>query len=89
MEIKVLEKSDDTVKLEVIGGSQSLLNFIKEEADNVPGVKFAGFVMEHPLERKSILIIKSDKDIDSVLKKVIEKSKKDLETAKKEIIKLF
>ena len=85
MEIKVLEKNDSSVKFRVKGGSQSVLNLIKSEADEIEDISFAGFVMEHPLEKSSILIIKTDgKDVDKAFKKVIENTLSDLKEAKKE-----
>ena len=85
MEIKVLEKDDSSIKFRVKGGTQSVLNLIKAEADKVEGVSFAGFVMEHPLEKSSIFVIKSDeKGIEKIFKKVIDNTLEDLEEAKKE-----
>ncbi len=89
MEIEVLEKDEKSIKFRVKGGSQSLLNLLKEEADNVDGVTFAGFVLEHPLEKSSIFVIKADKDVEKLFKKVIANTKSDLEDAKKTLAKLF
>ncbi len=90
MEIKVLEKSDSSIKFRVSGGSQSILNFIKEEADSVEGVTFAGFVMEHPLEKSSVFVLKTEsKNAEKTLKKIIEKTQDDLKSAKKEISNAF
>ncbi|MCL5017035.1 MAG: hypothetical protein M1441_02760 [Candidatus Parvarchaeota archaeon] len=90
MEIKVLERTDSSLKFRVSGGSQSILNLIKEEADSIEGVTFAGFVMEHPLEKASIFVIRTDsKDVNKIFKKVIEKTEEDLKNAKKEILKAF
>lgn len=90
MEITILEKSDFEIKLRVKGGSQSVLNMLKEEADSTPGVTFAGFVIEHPLERSSIFILKTEsKDAGKTLKKIIEKTQDDLKTARKKIVGLF
>jgi DNA-directed RNA polymerase subunit L len=85
MEIKILEKDDSSIKFRVHGGTQSVLNLIKQEADSVDGVTFAGFVMEHPLEKSSIFVMKTEgKDVDKLFKKVIEKTLADLKEAKKE-----
>ncbi|MCL4400610.1 MAG: hypothetical protein M1348_00785 [Candidatus Parvarchaeota archaeon] len=90
MEIKVLEKTDSSIKFRVKGGSQSILNLLKEEADSVPGITFAGFVLEHPLYKSSIFVIKTDdKNIEKLFKKVLEKTEEDLKTAKKQILGLF
>ncbi len=89
MEIEVLEKDDKSIKFRVRGGSQSVLNLLKEEADNAEGVTFAGFVLEHPLEKSSIFVIKGEKDVDKLFKKVLSNTKSDLDDAKKAIAKLF
>jgi DNA-directed RNA polymerase subunit L len=90
MEIKVLEKEDSSIKFRVVGGTQSVLNLIKEEADSMEDVTFAGFVMEHPLEKSSIFVIKTGgKDAEKTLKKVIEKTHSDLKEARKELNSLF
>ncbi len=90
MEIKVLEKTDSSIKFRIKGGSQSVLNLLKEEADAVPGVSFAGFVIEHPLDKSSVFVIKTEeKDIEKVFKKVLEKTEEDLKSAKKQLLGLF
>lgn len=90
MEIKVLEKTESSIKLRVIGGSQSLLNLLKDEADSVEGISFAGFVIEHPLDKSSVFVIKTEsKNIDKLFKKVIDKTEDDLKDAKKLLVGLF
>lgn len=90
MEIKILEKDESSVKFKVQGGTQSVLNLIKEEADELEDVTFAGFVMEHPLEKSSIFVIKTNgKNAEKILKKVIENTESDIKEAKKEINSLF
>ena len=89
MEIEVLEKTDSSIKFRVKGGSQSILNLLKEEADSVDGVSFAGFAIEHPLERSSIFVLRTkSKDAEKVFKKVVDKTLDDLGEAKKLFSKL-
>lgn len=90
MEISVLEKTDSSIKFRVTGGSQSVLNLLKEEADSVAGVTFVGFVIEHPLDKSSVFVIKTDnKDVEKTFKKVIDKTEEDLKAAKKQLLGLF
>jgi DNA-directed RNA polymerase subunit L len=90
MEVKVLEKNESSIKFRVQGGTQSILNLIKEEADSFDEVSFAGFVMEHPLEKSSIFVIKTDgKDAEKTLKKIIEKTESDLKEARTKLNSLF
>ncbi|MBE5727907.1 hypothetical protein IHE50_00610 [Candidatus Parvarchaeota archaeon] len=85
MDVEILEKTEDSIKFRVKGGSQSILNLIKSEGEDVEGVSFIGFAIEHPLERSSVLVVKSEgKDIEKVFKKVIDKTLSDLEKLKKE-----
>ncbi|MEM3190803.1 MAG: RpoL/Rpb11 RNA polymerase subunit family protein [Candidatus Parvarchaeota archaeon] len=85
MEVEILERTDESIKFRVKGGSQSILNLIKMEGEAVEGVSFIGFAIEHPLERSSVLVIKSDgKNIDKVFKKVIDNTVSDLEKLKKD-----
>ncbi len=85
MEIKILERDESMIKINIKGGTQSVLNLIKEEADKVDGISFAGFVMEHPLEKSSVFIMKTDgKNIDKLFKEVITKTQADLKEAGKE-----
>lgn len=89
MEIEVLEKTDSSMKFRVSGGSQSVLNLLKEEADSVDSVSFAGFAMEHPLEKASIFILRTkSKDVEKVFKKIVDKALDDLSDAKKLFNKL-
>ncbi|MGC8516604.1 MAG: RpoL/Rpb11 RNA polymerase subunit family protein [Candidatus Acidifodinimicrobium sp.] len=85
MDIEILEKTDDSVKFRVKGGSQSILNLLKAEGEEIEGVSFIGFAMEHPLERSSVLVVKSEgKEIDRIFKKIIDKTLSDIEKLKKE-----
>jgi DNA-directed RNA polymerase subunit L len=90
MEIEVLEKTENSIKFKVKGGSQSILNFLKAEADSVQSVSFAGFALEHPLDKSSTFVIRTvNKDVDKVFKKVIDKALDDVKDAKKQMLGLF
>ncbi len=90
MEVTVLEKNDSSIKFRVQGGSQSVLNLLKEEADSVDGVTFAGFIMEHPLEKSSVFVVKTEnKDAEKIFKKIIEKTEADLKEIRKELASLY
>jgi DNA-directed RNA polymerase subunit L len=47
MEIKVLEKSDESVKIEVIGETHTLLNLLREKSWKA-GASQASYMIEHP-----------------------------------------
>ena len=47
MEIKVLEKTDESVKIEVIGETHTLLNLLREKSWKA-GASQASYMIEHP-----------------------------------------
>ncbi len=85
-----MEKTENSIKLRVRGGSQSVLNLLKEEADSVDGVSFAGFIIEHPLEKSSVFVIRtSSGSAEKALKKTLDKTQDDLKAAEKQILGIF
>ena len=59
MEIKVLEQSKDTLKIELIGEDHTLSNALTNELWNNPHVKIAGYNIEHSLVSNPVLIIET------------------------------
>ena len=47
MEIKVLEKTDESVKIEVVGETHTLLNLLREKSWKA-GASQASYMIEHP-----------------------------------------
>jgi len=47
MEIKVLEKTDESLKIEVIGETHTLLNLLREKSWKA-GASQASYMIEHP-----------------------------------------
>lgn len=77
MEIEVIEKSDRELKFRVKGGSQSILNVLREVANSIDDVSFAGFKLEHPLESASVFVLRTkSKDVNKVFKEILEETKK-------------
>ncbi len=60
MDIEVVEKKKDKLKIAVKGETHSLLNLIRENAWRV-GAKSASYVIEHPYLSDPKIIIKSEK----------------------------
>ncbi len=91
MEIEIIEKTNDTIKVRITGGSQSVFPLIVEMAQQNNDVKFAGYSLDHPLKRASILIlkVKEGKDPSKVLQKVIAQVSDELEEARKAINDAF
>ncbi len=83
MEVEVLEKNENEVKFRVKGGSQSLLNVLRETANSKEGVTFSGVQLEHPLENSSIFILRTQsKDAMKVFKALIDETRKNLKELK-------
>ena len=61
MEIRVLERTEKELRLEVVGESHTLLNLIQKELVRDPDVEIGGYDIVHPLERpiRSILYIRT------------------------------
>ncbi len=83
MEVEVIEKSDNELKFRVKGGSQSVLNVLRDIAVSMDDVSFAGFKLEHPLEASSTFILKTkSKNVSKVFKEIIDESRKKLKDIK-------
>jgi DNA-directed RNA polymerase subunit L len=91
MDVEIIEKSADTIKIRIEGGSQSVFPLIVDAALKNNGVSFAGYSLDHPLKRASILILKTKngKDPAKVLQEVIDQVKEELEEARKAINDAF
>jgi len=58
MELKVLEKGKDFIKIEAKGESISFINLIKEELWNDENVSEAAWIKEHPYMAEPKLFVK-------------------------------
>jgi DNA-directed RNA polymerase subunit L len=58
MEIKVLEKTDESVKIEVIGETHTLLNLLREKSWKA-GASQASYMIEHPYLSNPKITIKA------------------------------
>jgi len=60
LEVRVLKRTEQELKLEVIGESHTLLNLIQKELVKDPDVDIGGYDVVHPLEKpiRSILYIR-------------------------------
>jgi len=82
MEIKILEKTKDTLKLEVSGEDHTLCNALRKELWEDKTVEVAGYNMKHPLisEPEIIVEVKSGDPVKALLKAVdgLKKKNKDI-----------
>jgi DNA-directed RNA polymerase subunit L len=58
MEIKVLEKTNESLKIEVIGESQTLLNLLREKSWKAGAVQ-ASYMIEHPYLSSPKIIVRA------------------------------
>ncbi len=86
MEVKVLEKTKDLLKLEIVGETHTLCNLLREELWN-QDVDIAAYHIEHPLVSNPVLVV-SSKDPKKSLEKAIDSLKKTFSKLRKEAEKL-
>ena len=61
MELRVLKRGENELRLEVIGESHTLLNLLQKELVRDPEVEIGGYDIVHPLERpiRAILYVRT------------------------------
>jgi DNA-directed RNA polymerase subunit L len=60
MELKILEESKGTLKVEILGEDHTLANSIRKELWSDSHVQIAGYDIEHPLVGSPVLIVETD-----------------------------
>ena len=91
MEIKIIEDSVDTLKIELVGEDSTLVNLLKEELYKDEKVLSAAYYVKHPLTSSPQLIIKTSKGrkakiaLKSALARVDKESKEFVEKVKKAV----
>jgi len=58
MEIKVLEKSSESIKIEVVGESHTLLNLLREKSWKAGAIQ-ASYMIEHPYLSSPKIIVRA------------------------------
>nr|MDO8080644.1 DNA-directed RNA polymerase subunit L [Candidatus Freyarchaeota archaeon] len=93
MNIKIVEKKDNDLRVEIEGEGHTLCNAIKSILFEDEALVFAGYRIEHALLSKPILYIKTDgkKDplvlLNETLKKLVERAEEFKEKFLKELEK--
>jgi len=62
MELKVISKSKNELRLEIIGEDHTFCNLLQNVLLNDKNVELAGYDQPHPLIRSSILYLKTRRD---------------------------
>jgi DNA-directed RNA polymerase subunit L len=60
MELKVLEESKGTLRVEIIGEDHTLANALRKELWSDSHVQIAGYDIEHPLVGNPVLVVETD-----------------------------
>ncbi|MBM3199950.1 DNA-directed RNA polymerase subunit L [Candidatus Woesearchaeota archaeon] len=81
MEIKVLEKEKNKLKIEIIGENHTFCNSLRKELWNDDDVKVAGYNIEHPLVAHPVLVLETDKKdpkkvLDAAIKRLKDRNEK-------------
>lgn len=77
MNIKVIEKEKNKLKLEIIGEDHTFCNALRKELWNDKDVTVAGYNIEHPLVSNPVLTLETEKkDPKEVLGSAIKRLKK-------------
>ncbi|MCX8169403.1 MAG: DNA-directed RNA polymerase subunit L [Candidatus Methanomethylicia archaeon] len=78
MEIKVLKRGEDYIELEVKGEGHTFFNALCQKLQEDPNVVFTSYNIPHPLEDRTIFILRvSSKPVIDVLIEAVKKLKKD------------
>ena len=90
MELKFIEETGNHLKVEIKGENHTFCNILRKELWNDKNVKVAGYDFKHSLTDIPVLILETNgkEKPRVVLKKAIQRLRKDLDDFKKEIKKI-
>jgi len=89
LKVKILEKTDNTLKVEVEETGHTLCNLLQKELLQNENVEMAGYTMPHPLTPKAIILIKTkgktkpEKVLEETVKKIRNQNKEFQKVLKK------
>lgn len=76
MEIKILEETNNKIKLEIKGEDHSLCNALRNELWHHRNTELAGYSIEHPLVSDPIIVVEAEKPRKTLLKSTHSLAKK-------------
>jgi len=80
LELKVISKTENELKVEIKGEDHTLLNLLRTALLEYPSVEVVWYDISHPLVSEPLLYIKTkDEDPVELLKKVLKGLKEDLD----------
>ncbi len=87
MDIKITEKTDNTLKAKITGASHQSLNLLQSELLKDKDVTFAAYRIDHPLMEEFSLIVKThSKDVSKIISSANNSTIKKLKDFKKELL---
>ncbi len=90
MEVKILNKEKNKLRLLVKGETHTLLNLIADYGNKDPKIKFIGYSIPHPLKTEAELNLQTiDEDPIQALKRQVSKATIDLEQLQKVFNSVF
>ena len=77
MEIKVVEKTKNRLKIELIGKTHTLSNALSKELWNDKDIAIAGYTLSHPMTQKPVLVVETNSgDPQKALLAAVDRLKK-------------
>ncbi len=66
MELNILDKGKDFIKIELVGEDHTLANALADELHNDSHVTVSGYKRDHPLVGSPVLVVKTDGKEDPI-----------------------
>ncbi len=89
MKLEVITNEKNTLEFYLTGERHTIPNYLKEKIIAVSGVEFCAYKLDHPLDKKARMIIKTDgKSPKKLVEEAIKSAKEELAEFKKEVDKL-
>ncbi|MBC7114570.1 MAG: DNA-directed RNA polymerase subunit L [Archaeoglobi archaeon] len=80
MEVKIISKTDNELKMEIRGEDHTLLNLLRTNLLEYPSVEEVWYDISHPMVSHPVLYLRTkDEDPIELLKKVLNVIKEDLD----------
>ncbi|MFA6064691.1 MAG: DNA-directed RNA polymerase subunit L [archaeon] len=89
MKLEVITNEKNTLEFYLTGERHTIPNYLKEKIVAASGVEFCAYKLDHPMDKKAKLIIKTDgKSPKKIVEEAIKSAKEELAEFKKEVDKL-
>ncbi|MGD8565078.1 MAG: DNA-directed RNA polymerase subunit L [Candidatus Bathyarchaeota archaeon] len=91
MKVKILQRSENELKLEVEGMGHSLCNLLQSKLLEEKSVDLAGYDIPHPIASNPIIFLRTKKGVkpEKILQKAVKEAVKKNKEFRKELEKTF